>query len=241
MKKQTPYMNSCQDLPGRSGRNAERGAVLIMVIILSTVALAFMTTLIYMITVGTQISGIEKRYKTVRDAAYGGWELTRQLVALQGEPNSQDAFRAELNKAPYNLESVVTTNPTGSAGCTGTTEGGKPLQGMQAKLLTRSATWSSACGTSLTIIPANVNTYDFTLKLGTGTTKYNVYAKVADTVVGNSAGEASSRLAGAEGASYRNSGLIEVFPLPYLYTIEVDAENASNPSERARLSILYQN
>jgi hypothetical protein len=28
--------------------------------------------------------------------------------------------------------------------------------------------------------------------------------------------------------------------MPYLYTIEVDAMNKDNPSERARYSILYQ-
>jgi hypothetical protein len=240
MKKRKPYMTSCQDLSGHSGRNAERGATLLIVIVLSTIVLAVMTTLIYMITVGTQISGPTKRYLTLRDAAYGGWEITRQLVALQGEPANQDAFLGSLNASPYNLASLVTT-PTGSGGCTGTTEGGKQLSGMQAKLLTRPATWSSLCDASLTIDPKTVDTYDFTMKLGSGTTKYNVYAKVANTVVGNSAGESSSSLYDISGVVYRNSGMIEVLPMPYVYTIEVDAENASNPAERVRLSILYQN
>ncbi len=238
MKKRKPYMTRCQDLPGHSGRNNERGVVLLIVIVLSTIVLAIMTTLIYMITVGTQISGLEKRYLTVRDAAYGGWELTRQLVALQGEPGNQTGFLDSLNA--YSLSAAVTT-PTTSAGCTGTTEGGKQLAGMQAKLLTKTATWSNKCDASLTIDPKTSDTYDFTIRLGTGPTKYNVYAKVANTVVGNSAGEASSSLYDAAGTAYRNAGMVEVVPMPYLYTIEVDAENASNPAERARLSILYQN
>jgi hypothetical protein len=37
-----------------------------------------------------------------------------------------------------------------------------------------------------------------------------------------------------------NSGEIRVMSYPYLYTIEVDAENTANPSERAKFSILYQ-
>jgi hypothetical protein len=240
MKKRKPYMTSCQDLSGHSGRNAERGAVLLITVVLSAIVLAIMTTLIYMITVGTQISGPTKRYLTVRDCAYGGWEITRQLVALQGEPANQTAFLASLNANPYKLESVVTT-PTGSGGCTGTTEGGKKLSGMQAKLLTQTATWSSQCDTSLTIDPKTLDTYDFAMKLGTGPMKCNVYAKVANTVVGNSAAEGSSALYGSEGVVYRNQGLFAVVPMPYVYTIEVDAENASNSAERVRLSILYQN
>jgi hypothetical protein len=37
-----------------------------------------------------------------------------------------------------------------------------------------------------------------------------------------------------------NTGEVTVVSRPYLYTIEVDAENQVNPSERAKLSILYQ-
>jgi len=36
------------------------------------------------------------------------------------------------------------------------------------------------------------------------------------------------------------SGEITVVSIPYLYTVEVNAENRDNPSERAKLSVLYQ-
>jgi len=66
---------------------------------------------------------------------------------------------------------------------------------------------------------------------------YRVYAKIVDTVEGNTGGEEG--LLG-KGVVYAGSGEISVMKIPYLYTIEVDAENATNPSERAKLSILYQ-
>jgi hypothetical protein len=43
---------------------SEKGIVLVVVLVLSAVALALMTAMIYMITIGTQISGLQKRYKT---------------------------------------------------------------------------------------------------------------------------------------------------------------------------------
>jgi hypothetical protein len=57
-----------------------------------------------------------------------------------------------------------------------------------------------------------------------------------DTVEGNSAGDEgliNNRVVDS------NSGEIRVMSYPYLYTIEVDAENAANPFERAKFSVLY--
>ena len=43
---------------------SEKGFVLIVVIVLSAVALTIVTALLYMIMSGSQISGLQKRYKT---------------------------------------------------------------------------------------------------------------------------------------------------------------------------------
>lgn len=37
-----------------------------------------------------------------------------------------------------------------------------------------------------------------------------------------------------------NTGEVTVKSVPYLYTIERDAENAANPTESAKLSVMYQ-
>jgi hypothetical protein len=228
MKERTSHMTIERDQPGRIGKRSERGAVLIVVIILSAIVLAVMTTLLYMIMVGTQISGIEKRYRTAHDAAFGGWAVMGQLLATRGSSTDVSTFKAVLNSAGFN------PSVTDNAGCTGTTEAGNAKSGIAAKMLTRSTTWSAPCGTSLT---TTASTADFTMKLGSGTI-YNVYAKIANTFTGNTAGGGSGLY--GQGVVFNNSGEIMVTPMPYLYTIEVDAENASNPSERAKLSILYQ-
>jgi hypothetical protein len=86
--------------------------------------------------------------------------------------------------------------------------------------------------------PSTSTTYDLRFDLGTSPyPTYRVYAKIVDTVEGNSGGD-EGLLKG--GVVLVNTGEIAVLSIPYLYTIEVDAENRDNPSERAKLSILYQ-
>jgi hypothetical protein len=227
MKERTSHMTIDRDQPRRIGMRSERGAVLLVVIILSAIVLAVMTSLIYMIMVGTQISGIEKRYRTAHDAAFGGWAVIGQLLATRGSSTDVNTFKANL----AGLSPSVTDN----AGCTGTTDGGTAKSGIAAKMLTRSTTWSAVCGTSFT---TTNSTADFTMKLGSGTI-YNVYGKIVDTFPGNTAGGSGSGLR-SKGVVASSSGEIAVMPVPYVYTVEVDAENASNPAERAKLSILYQ-
>ena len=68
-------------------------------------------------------------------------------------------------------------------------------------------------------------------------TNYTVYAKIVDTVEGNSSADVGL---GGEGVVTAGAGIVTVMKMPYLYTIEMDAQAVTNPSERAKLSILYQ-
>jgi hypothetical protein len=107
---------------------------------------------------------------------------------------------------------------------------------------TSSTNWA-ACGsypnaTAMLIDPTDPTTYDFRFDLGTAPyPTYRGYAKIVDTVEGKSGGDEGLLKNGVV-----SSGSVEitVMSIPYLYTIEVDAENRDNPSERAKLSILYQ-
>ena len=65
---------------------------------------------------------------------------------------------------------------------------------------------------------------------------YTVFGKIIDTAVGNSGGDEGLLTKGVVNAS----GEITPMSIPYLYTIEIDAEATVNPSKRAKLSILYQ-
>lgn len=88
-------------------RASERGIALILVLVLSAIGLIVMTTVLYVITMGTQISGSEKRYRTAHEAALGGIDVIRKII--QDQTNSSvpgvtinypnGSFLAKLNAA----------------------------------------------------------------------------------------------------------------------------------------------
>jgi hypothetical protein len=204
----------------------EKGIALVMVLVLSTVALLIMAGLVYMLTTGTQISGVQKRYETVSEAGLGGSEVTYQLVGLRGDASRTASF---LNDMAAFLPSITTPST-----CRGTNMTGTTFTGLAAKINSPTSTWTG-CDTAMVIDPNTNTSYDMVFTLGTGPT-YNVYSKIVDTIEGNSAGDEgliNNRVVDS------NSGEIRVMSYPYLYTIEVDAENTANPSERAKYSILY--
>ena len=216
----------------------EKGIALVMILVLSAIALAIMAGLIYMITTGTQVSGMQKRYKTALEAGVGGSDITYHLIGLRGETTDTNTLLSDLSA----ISPAITT----LSSCSGTNIFGTPLTGLAAKLNTPSTSWSSDCNKdSMAIIPdppgtnpSTSTTYDLRFDLGTSPyPTYRVYAKIVDTVEGNSGGD-KGLLKG--GVILVNTGEIPVMSKPYLYTIEVDAENRDNPSERAKLSILYQ-
>jgi hypothetical protein len=191
-----------------------------------------MTTLIYMITTGTRVSGLQKRYKTALEAGKGGADLFYQVIALRGETSGQASFLSNINT--FGLNSSVTST---SGGCSGTNGGTLyNTSVIQTKLMTSSTTWSSGCNSSLTIDPSDPNSYDMKADLGTGP-KYTVYAKIVAVSDGNSGGDEGLFNKGVVSA---NTGEVSVMSIPFLYAVEVVSENAANPNERAKLSILYQ-
>lgn len=209
---------------------SERGVVLVVVIVLSAVALILMTTLLYMLSSGTQISGLQKRYKTALEAGIGGGDIFYELIALRAEDASTASFKANLDS--FNLNSAITTPDT----CAGSLVSGATYSALAAKLITPTSTWSAGCDRSLSIDTAVASTYDMKMELGTAT-KYTVYAKIVATTDGNSGSDEGLLNKGVVAA---NTGEVAVTPIPYLYAIEVLAENNDRKDERARLSIVYQ-
>lgn len=216
MKKQYTE-NSTQ----RSKLGNEEGIALAMILVLSAISLAIIAGLIYMITSGTQISGMQKKYRTALEAGLGGADITYQLLSARGDPFDN---LTELNRINYLR--------TASNDC------------LTAKLnQTTSATKWGACSdftktTQMTIDASDTDTYDFRFDLGGDPflPTYRTYAKIVNTVEGNSgSGEGL-----VTGGVVKTSGEIPVMKVPYLYTIEVDAQNLNNPAERAKLSVLYQ-
>ncbi len=230
-KKIFNHTNCCKTRKTQRGKlRSEKGFVLAMVLVLSAITLTVITIMIYVITTGTQISGLQKRYKTALEAAEGGADIFYQLIALRGESSGQNAFINNLNT--YN---VMVSSTTPSA-CSGMSSGvAVTYNGFAAKLLTPSTSWTN-CNRDLTIDPTNPSTYDMRVQLGT-TTRYNMYAKIVATVPGNTGGDVNLR---TKGVVASNSGEVAVSPIPSLYAVEAVAVNNANTDERSKISILYE-
>lgn len=188
----------------------EEGIAMAMVLVISAILLAIMSAMMYMMISGTQLMGLQKRYNTAYEAAMGGADFAYQFIALRSDP----------------LLAGLTESVTMSSTC------------QSDKLLKATANWNTACDKSLTIDPATSTSYDMYIDLGTGT-KYRVYAKIVDTIPGNTGGTTSSQLM-TGGTTFIGGGGGNMTVVPYLYTIELDSENTSNPQERAKLSVLYE-
>ncbi len=199
----------------RSAVSNESGIALVMVLILSAIALAIMAALIYMLTASTQVSGIQKRYKTALEAGKGGADVTFRLIGARGDPNIPGLT---------NFKIWASDVGAGHRDC------------LTAKLNTPTSAWPSECSSTISINPNDTSTYDMRFELGT-TTPYRVYSKIVDTGSGNSGTDLGLLKSGVVGS---NTGEITVMSIPYLYTIEIDAENKDNPQERAKYSILYE-
>jgi hypothetical protein len=199
--------------------SSERGIALVMVLILSAIVLAIITGLIYMITSTTQISGMQKRYRTALEAGMGGADVTFRILALRDDPELQMrtaiGYSRTISDACFDRKLNYATSATNWADC-----------------------GSYANATAMVIDPADPTTYDFRFDFGSaGYPTYRGYAKIVDTVEGNSGGDEGLL---KHGVVSSGSGEITVVSIPYLYTIEVNAENRDNPAERAKLSVLYQ-
>lgn len=217
--------------------NSEKGIALVMVLILAAIALVIMAGLLFMVTSSTQISGMQKRYKTALEAGKGGAEITYQFIALRGEDAENDVLKNLLASISPDISTPVACTGTDISGTTYSGTGSTP-GGFAAKLNTPTTSWSSACNRTMSINPSIVTSYDLKYELGSvGYPTYTVYAKIVDTVEGNSAPDKGL---GGKGVVTSGSGEVTVASMPYLYTVEVDAQNAANPAERSKLSILYQ-
>jgi hypothetical protein len=185
--------------------------------------MAFTAGMLLSITSGTQASGGHKRYNTALEAGRAGGEIAREMVDARGAPD----ISALLDAWALPAEAIVTAAPGGDC--------------LRAKFINATNVWSADCSATLVIDPADVTTFDMTFDLGDPLdppNNYSIYAKIIDTVNGNSGG--LSELVANPGVVASHTGEITTMSLPFLYTIEVLAQNAANPLERARLSLLYQ-
>ena len=61
----------------------QRGIALVLVMVIALIALAIVSALIYMGTMGTRLSGAEKVYRNSDEAALGGARIAADMVDRQ--------------------------------------------------------------------------------------------------------------------------------------------------------------
>jgi hypothetical protein len=202
----------------------EKGVALMLVLVMSVVVLAVMTSMIYLITVGTESSGKGKRYVTCLDAAIGSASVVKEYVDARGV----------ISGAIGNGMSSQLVTETDFARSAGPTE-----DCQDAKIYKTTSDWPDGCYTSSLINTGDPDTYDVSFDVG----NYRTFSKICNTIEGNSSNSGKARLAlraNIRGVVYRRGSDIQVGGSPYEYNIELDTVNRQNNEERCGLSILYR-
>lgn len=215
----------------------ERGIALVTALMLTLITLVIVMALMYFIESGVRMSASSKRYKTVRQAAYGGLSLTvnelmpRLQNAMFGNYSSGSQSGIQLLKNDYadlNFQN---------------------LDCLKQKLNTITSKWSTAC--SNTLDPKTAPDMTFTLKstLSSFTQSnqgYIVYTKIVDSAVIGNTDPSDLGYAGlrkAENVNESNSsggaGGGGGVTIPSIYRIDLKAEMQQNPLERTELSVVY--
>lgn len=218
----------------------ERGVALVMALILSLIVLVTVSALIYLVTLGTSISGFQKRYQTAQEAAKGGVELvTKEIV-------SRTIAKADLAADLSSMKSAIVTDYSGSLGGSLAFPLTTSTACLQNKL--RQSTWTgttnnwTSCGAAnMSLNPTESPDVTFTLSGNPGAANFNVSTKIVDTIAGNT--DTSGLDLQGMGVVESGSGMVTPKQNPYMYRLEIRAERATSPGEspdeRANLSVLF--
>lgn len=217
MEQKTQIINSKSQIPNCklqiANLKSEKGMALVMALILSLISLSIVSALIYFVTQGTVISGFQKRYYTAQEAGKGGIEFfTEEIV-----PKTIDGTGLSTLGSYGGLITGQTTNACFST-----------------KLTQITASWG---GCSSSLDPKDTPDVTFTLTGVAPQPDFNVYAKIVDTIPGN------SDISGLEleglGVVESGSGLVTPKSIPYLYRIEVQSERTASPDEQANFTAVF--
>lgn len=194
----------------------EQGIALLTALMFTCISLTFILALLYLTLQSIQVSASSKRYKTAREASYGGAEIAlKEVIPLVFQGYSSSQITASFSG--INMQISTST------------------QCMQEKLHLNASQWSAAC--SKTLDPKSAPDMNFKLQAtGLNSQPYNVYTKIVDTVAGNT-DTSGLQLEGAGVAE--SSSFITPQHFPYIYRVEVQAEKSVAAKERAGLSIQY--
>ncbi|MCX5809629.1 MAG: hypothetical protein NTX36_09715 [Proteobacteria bacterium] len=199
----------------------EKGMALLVVLAIIVITSGLAVTVLYFITKQTEVSGLQKRYQTAKEASLGAVEVFTKEV-IPGTISGTTSLSAKVGT--FNSISTASATVVAPSACAFSSD----------KLKKSTANWGSDCSSA----PVSTASADlkFTLKSASGQ-PFDAYVKIVDTVIGNTSAGGVSLEGGGSGDA--GSGIISVQHFPYMYTIEVLGQRQQNPSERAYFEVLY--
>lgn len=135
----------------------EKGMALVVVMAMIVITSGIALSILYFITKQTEISGLQKRYQTAKEASVGAIEvLTKEIIPdiISGSSPTVALPSLEINDC------------------------------FREKLTTATDDWSSSCCVGTTDVTTSAD-LEFTLKSSSGQ-PFKVYTKITDTIAGNS-------------------------------------------------------
>jgi len=203
----------------KSIRN-ENGIALVTALMFTLICLGMVAALMQMLLLETKLSASQKAYRNSLEASYGGTELvTREFI-----PRLFTNYSTGVGP-------LLTVYGDEGLGDIGLVVNGSLKQ----KLYMATDDW---VGLSKTLDATDAPDLEFNLR-GSGTgSNFKVYAKIVDTVPGNSDTTGVDYLDSGAGVAGAGSGISPKHN-PVLYSLEVRGERETNAKEKALLSVLY--
>jgi hypothetical protein len=197
----------------------QKGAALITVIALIVVTSAIVAAVYYFIRRGVEVSGLQKKYQTAREASLGGLEVFTKEVL----PMAIGGTTLANVVASFNTITSAQVQQGASNAC------------FSDKLTKTTANWAAGC--SNTMEAKSSPDIRFTLSGAAPARPFDVYTKIIDTVAGNS--NTSGITLEGQGTAESQSGIITAQHFPYLYRMEVQSERQNDATEKANFTVLY--
>ncbi|ACH38558.1 type IV pilus minor pilin PilX [Citrifermentans bemidjiense Bem] len=198
----------------------EDGIALVTALMFTLICLGIVAALMQMLLLQTKLSGSQKNYRNALEASYGGTELlTREFI-----PKLFSNYSSGIGP----LITAYNTSGIGDIGLVASSS-------LKVKLNTATDDWGTL---SKTLDAKDAPDLQFTLKSLDTAGNFKVYAKIVDTVPGNSDTTGIDYLDSGAGVAGTGAGISPKHN-PVIYTLEVRGERANNPKEKALLSVLY--
>ena len=211
----------------------EKAIALVTVLVIVLISSIVVSIIYYLIQKSTEVSGIEKRYQTAREASLGAIEVfTKEIIP-----------HAMSDTTLTTTSSLALTNAVGvfASGLNAQVAKGSGVTDacFANKLLKNDNQWTSASCTAdnTSRDPSVAPDVVFTLKGDDGKQNYRVNAKIVRTITGNS--DRSGIALEGLGVVQTGTGMIVPQHFPYMYWLEIQGQKVINPQERANFEVLY--